>query len=273
MTGQDPAFLNHLLNSHKGVGKVFCVLHRRHVVAHLTQTLSKGRTTKALLVEREVDMVQRTATVVFDDRRNHLLDVRNLTASAHNNCSRRNDFLAIGILLRERQRVFSCRHVDMQLAAEIAQRLHASIQAGILTFLRAAGPHPVGTQRQGIHALSQRSPDDVGQGLGHREHAACSGIGQTSLRRMTERGGDSLLATIVEGHDTTVAQWQLNLTLTLLTGNLAGHGAVYLVGEPILTSHGLQLEHALEVFVDLILTVGHVGIVTLYGIIFHDGLR
>ncbi len=89
---------------------------------------------------------------------------------------------------------------------------------------------------------------------------------------MTQGGGDTLLATIVEGDDTTVAQRQLDLTLTLLTGNLTRHRAVDLIRQPVLTSHSLQLEHAVEVFVDLILRVGDVLIVTLYGIIFHDGL-
>ena len=89
---------------------------------------------------------------------------------------------------------------------------------------------------------------------------------------MSEGCGDTLLATIVQGDDTTVAQRQLNLTLALLTGNLTRYGAIHLVGQPVLTGHSLQLEHAIEVFVNLILTVGHVSIVTLHRIIFHDGL-
>ena len=90
---------------------------------------------------------------------------------------------------------------------------------------------------------------------------------------MTEGGGDTLHATVVEGDDTTVAEGQLDLTLALLTGNLTCHRAIDLVRQPVLTGDGLQLEHALQILVDLILTVGHVLIVTLHGIIAHDGLR
>ncbi len=89
---------------------------------------------------------------------------------------------------------------------------------------------------------------------------------------MTKRGGNTFHTTIVEGNDTAVAQRQLNLTLTLLTGNLSCYRTVHLVGQPVLTSHCLQLEYAVEVFVNLILTVGHVLVVTLYSIILHDGL-
>ena len=100
-----------------------------------------------------------------------------------------------------------------------------------------------------------------------------SGIGQACLWGMTQGGGVTLDATVVEGDDTTVAQRQLNLTLTLLTGNLTCHRAVDLVSEPVLTSHSLQLKHTVEVFVNLILTVGYVSIVTFYSIILHNSLR
>ena len=132
----------------------------------------------------------------------------------------------------------------MQVAAEVRQSLHTSIQTGILTLLRTTRPHPVCTQRDAVHSLCHRSPDDIRQCLGYREHTSCCGVSQTSLRSMTKSGSNTLLTTIVEGHNTTVAQWQLDLTLTLLTGYLTCHGAVYLVGQPVLTSHSLQLEYS-----------------------------
>ena len=58
VTSHNPTLLNQLLNSHEGIGEVLGVLYRRHIVAHLTQTLGKGRTTQTLLVEREVDMIE-----------------------------------------------------------------------------------------------------------------------------------------------------------------------------------------------------------------------
>ena len=89
---------------------------------------------------------------------------------------------------------------------------------------------------------------------------------------MSERCCDTLLATIVECDDAAVAQGQLNLTLTLLAGNLTCYRAVDLIGEPVFTSDGLQLKHAVEVFINLILAVGYVGIVALDGLVAHDGL-
>ena len=69
---------------------------------------------------------------------------------------------------------------------------------------------------------------------------------------MTDGGGYTLAATIVEGYHTTVAQWQLNLTLTLLTGYLTRYGTVNLVSQPVFAGYSLQLEHALQVFADFI---------------------
>ena len=43
--------------------------------------------------------------------------------------------------------------------------LYGGIETGILTLLAAAGPHPVGGEAHAVHALAERSPDDVGQTL------------------------------------------------------------------------------------------------------------
>ena len=88
---------------------------------------------------------------------------------------------------------------------------------------------------------------------------------------MANGGGNTLTTTIVEGYNTTVAQWQLNFALTLLTCNFTRHATVNLIGQPVFTSHSLQLEHALQVFVYLVLSIGYVFIFALYGIVAHDG--
>ena len=90
---------------------------------------------------------------------------------------------------------------------------------------------------------------------------------------MTDGGGDTFLATIIEGHDTTVGQRQLYLSLTLLAGNLACHRAVDFVGQPVFTSHSLQLQHALEIIVKLRSVVFHILIMALHRVVAHDGLR
>ena len=99
MTCHNPSLLYHLLNSHEGIGKVFGIFHCRYVTAYLSQALCKGTAAQVQLVEREVDMVQRTVLVVFDNRTHHLTDIADLTASTDNNGSRRDNLLTVGILL------------------------------------------------------------------------------------------------------------------------------------------------------------------------------
>ena len=58
---------------------------------------------------------------------------------------------------------------------------------------------------------------------------------------MSQCSSDTFFATVVEGNHTTVAQRQLQFTLTLLAGNLTCYGAVYFVGQPILAGYSFQL--------------------------------
>ena len=89
---------------------------------------------------------------------------------------------------------------------------------------------------------------------------------------MTQRCGDTLLATIVESYHTAVAQWQLYAALTLLAGNLTCYRAVNLIGQPVLTSYCLKLEHTANILVEFILCICNVLVVTLYCLVNHDGL-
>ena len=89
---------------------------------------------------------------------------------------------------------------------------------------------------------------------------------------MAEGRGDTLLATIIEGHDATVAQRQLQATLALLAGHLARHATVHLVGEPVLAGHGLQLQHATEILLEMGRVIGYGCIVALDALVAHDGL-
>ena len=58
VTCHDPALLNHLLNSHERISEIFGILDGGHVGAYLAQALGKGGATKALLVKREVDVIE-----------------------------------------------------------------------------------------------------------------------------------------------------------------------------------------------------------------------
>ena len=91
---------------------------------------------------------------------------------------------------------------------------------------------------------------------------------------MAQGSGNTFHSAIVEGNHTAVAQRQLDLTLTLLAGNLTRHRTVHLVGEPVLTGNGLQLEHVLDILLKG-LSLGRVGggsIMALYGLVHHIGL-
>ena len=72
-------------------------------------------------------MIERTVLVVNSNGRHYLADIAHLTASTDDDCSRRDNLLAVGILLTQRQGVLTSRHIHMKGAAEIAQCLHGSI--------------------------------------------------------------------------------------------------------------------------------------------------
>ena len=129
----------------------------------------------------------------------------------------------------------------MEVAAEVAERLHSGVETRVFALLRAARPHPVGRERDALETFCHRSPHDVGKCFCHRQHAASLWRRQSCLRSVAESGGDAFLAAVVESHHTAVAERQLYLTLALLTCYLASHGAVYLVGEPVLTCHCFEL--------------------------------
>ena len=93
------------------------------------------------------------------------------------------------------------------------------------------------------------------------------------MRSVSERGGDAFFTAVVEGHDTTVAQWQLDFSLTLLAGNFACHGTVHFVGQPVFAGHGFHLEHVAQVFIEFALFVGHILVVMFHGVVHHVGFR
>ena len=218
-------------------------------------------------------MIEQGGVVVHNHRTHNLLHVTHLTTGADNHCSRTDDLGAVRIFLGHGQRVLASRHIHLDGAAEVAQRLHAGVQTGILTLLRTTWPHPVGRQGNAVQALSKRSPHDVGERFCHRKHRTGSHIGQAGLRGMTDGSGDSFLTTIVECHHTAVGQRKLKGTLTLLLCNLARHTAVNLVGEPVLASHGFQLKHVLQILIHLVDGIYSVFVFTLHGLVVHIGFR
>ena len=267
-----PAAVDEFLYGVEAIHEIVGVFHRGDIIAHLAQALGEGAAAQLHLVEAEVYMVEAGVFVVHDDGAYHLLHVGDFAARAHDDRARGDDFLTVGVLLCHGEGVLARGHVYPDGATEVAQRLHRAIQAGILALLRAARPHPVRGEAEALHAVGQGSPHDVGQCLGHGEHASCLRIGQSRLRGVTQRGGDTALSTVVQGHYATVGQRQLQGALRLLAGYLACHRAVYLVGQPVFAGHCLHLQHPLQVGLQLRLVIGDALVVTLHALVHHHRL-
>ena len=101
VTCHHPTTVNQFLNGVEGIGKVFSVFHRRHVVPHLAEALRKGRAAEVLLVEREVDVVDAGVLIVHQYGADHLLDVAHLAACRDDDRSRRDNLLTVGVLLAQ----------------------------------------------------------------------------------------------------------------------------------------------------------------------------
>ena len=89
---------------------------------------------------------------------------------------------------------------------------------------------------------------------------------------MTNSCGDTRLSAIVQSHHTAVGEGELEFTLALLLCHLTRYGAVDLVGEPVFTSHGFELEHVLEIFIQESCIVLRSVVVALHGVVGHHGL-
>ena len=162
VSGQYQSFLDKFLHGVECCTEIIAVLDGGHIITNLVQTLSESRSAQTKLVKAEINMIKCRRSIL-DNRRNDLLDVAYLSATGHNHSSRRDDFLAIGVFLCHTQRVLSSGHINLQLAAEIAQCLNGLVEAGILAFLGTARPHPVGRKAYAVQSVFQRSPNNICQ--------------------------------------------------------------------------------------------------------------
>ena len=89
---------------------------------------------------------------------------------------------------------------------------------------------------------------------------------------MTNGSGDTGFSAIVQSHHATVGEGELEFALALLLCHLTGYGAVHFVGEPIFTSHGFELEHILEIFIQESCIILRSVVVALHRSIGHHGL-
>ena len=272
VTCQEKTFLNKLLHGVEGIAEIIGRSHASHVISHFSLRLSKGRTAKCQRRGGEVNVIEAALRHVLQDGIHHFADVVHLAAGADDDGARRDNLLAVGILLREGERVFSGRNVNLQFTAEAAEGFDGSIEAGVLTLLGTAGPHPVGGEGDGVKTIAQGGEDKVGQGFGDGEAASLRGVSETCLRGMTDGGGDAGATTIVQSDAAIVRQGELEFALRLLVGDTSGDGTVHLVREPVFASNCFKTEHVLHIFLKFGGIRLRSSIVTLHGGVGHDGL-
>ena len=276
VTCEDETLVDGLLHGIESIGEIFGVLDGGHAVAHAIECLCQSRTTKTMLAEREIDVIERGRTIELYHRAHHLAHVGHLTATADDHTAGADDLLAgaIGlvVLLRHRQRVLARRDVDTQFDGEVGTSLNSGVETCILACI-AAGPHPVGRKRNARDTALDRRKHDVGECLGNCHHRACRSIDEGYGRSMADGGGDACLATVVEGYDATIGKRQLQHALALLASHLARHRTVHLVGQPVLAGNRLEAKHVIDILLDIRNLSFDRSIVMLDGRIAHDGLR
>ena len=64
-------------------------------------------------------MIEACILVVDKYRRNHLTHIAHLTTTGHNDGSRRDNLVAVRILLGQRKRILTCWNVHTDSAAEV----------------------------------------------------------------------------------------------------------------------------------------------------------
>ena len=107
MTSEDETLVDGILNSIERISEVLWVLDRRHIAADLLECLCESRTAKLESVEREIDIVDRSAVVEHAYRANDLADVAHLATCRDDDAARAYNLLrsTVGflVLLSHRQ--------------------------------------------------------------------------------------------------------------------------------------------------------------------------
>ena len=100
VSGHHPTAPNQLLNGVEAIDEIVGIFDCRNVAAHFSEALREGRTAESLLAERKIDVVEARPLVIDHDGAHHLAHIAHFTATANDDRAWRNDFLAVGILLR-----------------------------------------------------------------------------------------------------------------------------------------------------------------------------
>ena len=205
MTSRQHTALDELLHSGEGFAEVLRLLDTGRLVTELTEGLREGRATERQRREAEVDMIDRVCGIRDEHRGEDLLHVRDLTDSADDDGAWAQDLLAVGVLLRHRERVLTRGDIDAERDRKVRSSLYRVVETSIFALI-ATGPHPVGTEGNALKAVGKGGKDDIRQRLCDGKLATSDRIYQRCYRSVTDRGSDTSTATEVDGHSTAVAQ-------------------------------------------------------------------
>ena len=154
------------LHGVEGFAERLGTCHIGTVVAQSAQDLRKTRSAQRWRRVGEVYIYKCGFGNVLDVGCNNLLDVAHLAGCRDDYRAGRHYLLAVGIFLGHRERILAGGDVDAECNCKFACSLHSRIQAGVFALV-FAGPHPVGTQGDGVDSILQRGKDNVGQRLGY----------------------------------------------------------------------------------------------------------
>ena len=147
--------------------------------------------------------------------------------------------------------------------------MHGFVQTGIFAFVFTR-PHPVGTQRNGIHAAFQRCPHNIGKCFADRHDRTMFRIDQCDSGSMSQRSGNTFLPLIVNGNGSQVTQWQLQGAATLLAGDFSRYRTVHFVGQPVFAADSFQTKYIGDILFQVVYGSIHCLIMFFYGFICDD---
>ena len=268
VAGEDEFLRNQRLDRLEALGEICGVSDVDALLTHCRANLCVGTSAQRearLAVERYVKHLGGNA---LEGGMDGLGDVTNLAHRRYYQGAGRDDLLSRRIFLGHRHRVFAGRDIDTQRDGKVGRPFDSLVQAGILALV-AGRPHPVGTERHSAKAAVDGCPDHIGEGLGDGQARPCRGIYQARRGSMTDGGSNTAIIVVADGGNRHVVERELYLARSLLAGDKACHGAVHLVGEPVLAGHRLEREHVLNHFFQRLGSIaacsGNIGICLLYG--------
>ena len=140
------ATLEQLLHGGEGFTEVFGLFDTWGLIPELTEGLRQGGATEGEGREAEVNVIDGISWIGDEDGREDLLHIRHLSDGADDDRPRAQHLLAVGVLLRHRERILTRRDIDPKGDGQVRSGFDSVIEACIFTLV-AARPHPVRTER------------------------------------------------------------------------------------------------------------------------------